>query len=92
VLFPFAVAFPADSFSCTRRILHRFERIDDKQTQRTVALHDAEELDDDLGGWADHDLALAGLLGVVDGVKRIVEDGGLGHFGGGRRFSNGEAV
>ena len=41
-----------------------------------------KELDDDLGGWADHDLALAGLLGVVDGLERIVEDGSLDHFGG----------
>ena len=53
----------------------------------TVLLHDAEELDDDLGGRTDQDLALAGLLGVVDGVKRIVEDGGLDHFGGFWRFS-----
>ena len=50
-------------------------------TRRTVTLHDGQELDNDLGGRADHDLALAGLLGVVDGVKRIVQDGGL-HFGG----------
>jgi hypothetical protein len=50
--------------------------------QRTVTLHDGQELDNDLGGRADHDLALAGLLGVVDGVERIVENGGLDHFGG----------
>lgn len=57
---------------------------------RTVLLHDREELDDDLGGRTDEDLALAGLLGVVHGVKRIVEDGGLDHFGGlvESRFSN----
>ena len=48
----------------------------------TVLLHDAQELDDDLGGRTDEDLALASLLGVVDGVKRIVEDGGLDHFDG----------
>lgn len=53
----------------------------------TVALHDLEELDDDLGGWSDHDLALAGLLGVVDGIERIVEDGSLDHVGGCMRFS-----
>jgi hypothetical protein len=47
-----------------------------------VLLHNAKELDNDLRGWADENLALAGLLGVVDGVKRIVEDGGLDHFGG----------
>ena len=50
--------------------------------KRTVLLHDRKELDDDLGARADHDLALAGLLGVVDGVERIVEDGCLDHIGG----------
>jgi len=49
-----------------------------------VALHDGQELDDDLGGRADQDLALASLLGVVDCIQAIVEDGGLDHFGGGR--------
>jgi hypothetical protein len=39
-----------------------------------VALHDCEELHDDLGGGTDHDLALAGLLGVVDGIERVVQD------------------
>lgn len=48
----------------------------------TVLLHDAEELDNDLGGRTDQDLALAALLGVVDGVERIVEDGSLDHFEG----------
>ena len=48
--------------------------------KRTVLLHDLQELDDDLGARADHDLALAGLLGVVDGVERIVEDGCLDHI------------
>lgn len=67
------------------------KRIERKiQTSRTVLLHDSKELDDDLGGRTDEDLALAGLLGVVHGVKRIVEDGGLDHFGGlvESRFSN----
>jgi hypothetical protein len=45
-----------------------------------VLLHDAQELDDDLGARSDKHLALTGLLGVVDGVERIVEDGGLDHF------------
>ena len=58
-----------------------------KKIVRTVLLHDAEELDNDLGGRTDQDLALASLLGVVDGVKRIVKDGGLDHFGGVWRFS-----
>ena len=53
-----------------------------EEVRRTVTLHDGQELDDDLGGRADHDLALAGLLGVVDGVERIVEDGSLDHFEG----------
>ena len=59
--------------------------------QHTVTLHDGQELDDDLGARADEDLALSGLLGVVDGVERIVEDGSADHFGGigiKSRFSN----
>ena len=51
-------------------------------SERTVLLHDREELDDDLGGRTDEDLALASLLGVVHGVERIVEDGSLDHFSG----------
>jgi len=43
-------------------------------TNVTVLLHDTEELDDDLGGRADQDLSLSGLLSVVDGIERIVED------------------
>jgi hypothetical protein len=39
-----------------------------------VLLHDAEELDDNLGGRSDQDLSLSGLLGVVDGIERIVEN------------------
>lgn len=53
-------------------------------SERTVLLHDSEELDDDLGRRPDQDLALASLLGVVHGVERIVEDRGLDHFGGWR--------
>ena len=45
-----------------------------------MLLHDAQELDDDLGAGADENLALAALLGVVDGVERIVKDGSLDHF------------
>ena len=37
-----------------------------------MLLHDAEELDNDLRGWSDQDLSLSGLLGVVDGIERIV--------------------
>ena len=56
-----------------------------------MLLHDREELDNDLGRRTDQDLALAALLGVVDGVEGIVEDGSLDHVCGCRaRFSNGE--
>lgn len=50
--------------------------------KRTVALHDLEELDNDLGARSDQDLTLAGLLGIVDGVEGIVENGSADHFGG----------
>jgi hypothetical protein len=39
-----------------------------------MLLHDTEELDNDLGAWSDQDLALSRLLGVVDGLERIVEN------------------
>ena len=51
-----------------------------RNCRHTVLLHNREELDDDLGGRSDQDLALASLLSVVDGVERIVEDGSLNHF------------
>ena len=47
-----------------------------------MTLHDSQELDNDLGRRTDHDLALAGLLGVVDSIEAIVENGSLDHFGG----------
>ena len=53
----------------------------------TVLLHDREELDDDLGAGSDHALSFARLLGVVDCLESIVEDGGLDHFGGVGWFS-----
>jgi hypothetical protein len=37
-----------------------------------MLLHNAEELDNDLRGWSDQDLSLSRLLGVVDGIERIV--------------------
>lgn len=46
-----------------------------------MLLHNTEELDDDLGAGADQDLTLSGLFGVVDGIKRIIEDGCLDHCG-----------
>jgi hypothetical protein len=52
-----------------------------------VLLHDRQELDDNLGAGSDHDLALASLLGVVDGIERIVENGSANHFVGCIRFS-----
>lgn len=45
-----------------------------------MALHDLQELDNDLGRRADQDLPLAPLLGVVDAVERIVQDGGADHL------------
>ena len=47
-----------------------------------MLLHDLKELDDDLGARPDHDLALAGLFGVVHALEGIVQDAGLDHFGG----------
>ena len=53
-----------------------------------MTLHDSQELDDDLGGRTDEDLALAGLLGVVDSIQAVVEHGSFDHFGGWeQRFS-----
>lgn len=37
-----------------------------------MALHDRQVLHDDLGGRADHDLALAALFGIVDAFEAIV--------------------
>lgn len=54
------------------------------QWRRTVLLHDREELDDGLGAWADEHLTLSALLGVVDCVQAIVEDGSFDHVGEGR--------
>lgn len=58
-----------------------------------MLLHDRQELDDDFRRRADQDLATASLLGIVDGVKCIVQNTGADH--GGRvmlviwsRFSN----
>ena len=44
-----------------------------------VFLHNLQELDDDLRRWSDQDLSLAGLFGVVDGVKGVSEHGSSGH-------------
>jgi hypothetical protein len=45
-----------------------------------VLLHQRQELDDDLGGRTDQDLALATLLSVVDVVEAVVQDGDADHF------------
>jgi hypothetical protein len=74
-------------FSQNRQPMHReareiiYER-EREGSKRTMLLHDGQELDNDLGARADQDLALAGLLGVVDGVEGIVENRSLDHFGG----------
>jgi hypothetical protein len=52
------------------------------RSSHTVLLHDLKELDNDLAGGPDHNLPLATLLGIVDAVEGIVEDGGADHFGG----------
>ena len=53
----------------------------------TMLLHHLQKLDDDLRAGSDHALALARLLGVVDGLERIIEDGSLDHVDGSVRFS-----
>ena len=45
-----------------------------------MLLHQRQELDDDLGGRTDQDLALATLLSVVDVVEAVVQDGNADHF------------
>ena len=44
-----------------------------------MLLHDLEELDHDLGGRADQDLALAAALGVGDVHQGVVEDRDQNH-------------
>ena len=39
----------------------------------TVLLHDSQKLDNDLGAWSDHDLSLASLFGIVDGIQAVVK-------------------
>lgn len=50
--------------------------------RHTVLLHNLQELDNDLGRRSDQDLALASLLGVVDALESIVENGGADHLDG----------
>ena len=52
-----------------------------------MLLHNLQELDNHLRARTDEDLALASLLGVVDGFERIVEDRRLDHDCGDLRLS-----
>lgn len=45
-----------------------------------MLLHQGQELDNDLGGRTNQNLALATLLGIVDVVEAIVQDGNTDHF------------
>jgi hypothetical protein len=54
-----------------------------KDRRHTVLLHNRQELDNDLRARADHDLALALLLGVVDSIEAVVENGSASHLCGG---------
>ncbi len=42
--------------------------------------HDGQELDHDLGGRADQNLALSALLRVANGIERVVKDADEHHF------------
>ena len=44
-----------------------------------MALHDAKELDNDLGRRSNEDLALSSALGIDDVVKTVVENGDANH-------------
>ena len=57
--------------------------------KRTVFLHNLQEFDNNLGARPDQDLALARLLGIVDGVEAVVENARFDHDCGIVRFSNG---
>jgi len=46
-----------------------------------MLLHQGQELDNDLRGRTDQDLTLAALLGIVDVVEAVVQDGNADHFG-----------
>ena len=63
----------------------------EEDVARTMFLHGAEELDNDLGAGPNKDLTSSGLLGIVDGIQGVVENAGLDHLdyiGGAMRFSN----
>ena len=55
--------------------------IDDfKVINVSVLLHDSEELDDDLGGRTDEDLALATALGISNAPKSIAQHAHTSHL------------
>lgn len=62
-----------------KRTLQKLNENIERQ-KHTVLLHDAQKLDNDLGRRPDQDLPLARLLGVVDGIQGVVENGSLDHF------------
>lgn len=45
-----------------------------------MLLHDRQELDNDLGGRTDQDLALALLFGIDHGIKTVVQYTHAHHF------------
>lgn len=47
-----------------------------------MLLHNAQKFDDDLRAGSNEDLALASLLGVVDGVEGVVQDTSFDHCAG----------
>jgi hypothetical protein len=57
-----------------------------------MSLHNAEELDDDLGARPDHNLTFTGLLGVVDTLESIVKNRDSHHFGRGLIFGDSQIV
>ena len=51
-----------------------------KDAARTMSLHGAEELDNNLGAWPDQNLTLSSFFSVVDALQRIVENRCLDHI------------
>ncbi len=57
----------------------RRKKANNGKRDRTMSLHDIEELDDDFGARSDHDLSLARLLGIVDALERVAQHTGANH-------------
>jgi hypothetical protein len=64
----------------------------EEDAARTMSLHGAEELDNNLGAWPDQNLALSSLFSVVDALQRIVENRCLDHIDGKRSTAQGLEV